>query len=226
MRVLLYIYACIILIYSQNTVYAQSGNVSSFTKINISGKLNVRLEKSDSNYISVKSKEINIKNIKYSIKNNTLNIKTTKLTKKENAEVTIGFKSITSIKISSGAKAYNYGAIESRHLDIIGKLGSDLDLLIKVDTLNIKVSQDAFVRLRGEAKYANIQTSLGGDIMADDLENRIAKVLLTGGSVYVNTSDFLDANVKNGAELKFKTQPKQIKKKTSFNGKISKAEEL
>jgi len=227
-RFLNYIFTCLIIFstYSNYSIAQENNNSLSFNKINVSGKLNVRLEKSNSNYISVKSKEIDIKNIKYHVKNNTLTIRTIKLSNKQKGDVTIGFKNITSINVSSGASLYNYGTITTNYLRITGKLGCEIDLLIKTDTTDIKVTQGAFIRLRGSSNHLNVKTSLSGDLRADELQNKTAIVKLSGGSAFINTSNFLDANVKNGATLKLKKQPQKIKKKTSLNGTISSLDKL
>lgn len=228
MKVLKFFIVCNLFLSFANIGYSQiATNIASFNKIEVFGRINVRLENSSSDSIFIKSPNFDINKVKYSVEDSVLKIKLlSELPKSNKVNVTIQFKELALLKIGAGAIIYNRGTIESKFLTISAKSGCELDLSIDVDTLDVKVTEKAFVRLTGDNNYMTLKTSTKGDFRSADLTNKTTIAILNGGSAEINVTDYLDATVRNGASLKYVKQPKKIIKKEKLGGKIEILEKL
>ena len=219
---------CSLLLSFTEVTYSQiATKINSFNKIEVFGRINVRLEKSDNDSIFIKSGTFDINKIKYSIEDSVLKIKLlSKLPKSNKVNITIQFQEMESLKVGAGVIIYNRGTIESKFLKISAKSGSEVELLVNIDSLDVKVIEKAFVRLTGINNYMVLKTSTKGDFRSTDMTNKITIAKLNGGSAEISVDYFLDATVRNGASLKYVKQPKKIKRKEKLGGKIEILEEF
>ena len=219
---------CLLFFLFNNSIYGQiTTELAPFNKIEVFGKISVRLEKSSSDSICIKGGGLDIDKIKYSVKDSVLSIKLlSEFSKSIKISITVKFQELTSIKVKAGCKIYNRGSIDSDYLYLLVKSGSEADLLINVDSLEVKVNEKAFARLTGSNNYMALKTSTGGDIVSINLSNKITLAKLNGGSAEINVSDYLEATVRNGASLKYIKQPKKIKRKERLGGTIGVVDKL
>ena len=228
MKVFKFFIVCNLFLSFANIGYGQIvTNIASFNKIEVFGRINVRLEKSDNDSIFIKSGAFDINKVKYSVEDSVLMIKLlSELPKSNKVNITIQFQELNSIRVGAGVIIYNRGTIESKYLKISAKSGSEVELLVNVDSLDVKVVEKAFVRLTGINNYMTLKTSTKGDFRSTDLTNKITIATLNGGSAEINVADYLDATVRHGASLKYAKQPTKIKKKEKLGGTIGLLEEL
>ena len=140
--------------------------------------------------------------------------------------ITVKFQQINYLKAGGGTKIYNRGAINSGFFNIEAKSGCELDLLVNIDSAQVKVNKGAFVRLTGESRFLQLKTTTGGDFRSTNMTNKIMVAVLNGGTAEIKCSEYLDAIVRFRASLKFVEQPKKIKRKERFGGTISKLEDF
>jgi len=222
-KVLSVIILLLFAVYSKSQINEKLQN---FSKIEVFGKINLRLEKSDTDSIFIKSGDFDISKVSYEIKDSILKIKLLSgFTSVNKVSITVKFKNILSIEAGGGCKMYNRGSINAETLLIKAKSGSELDLLINTDSVFVKVNKDAFVRLRGKNNYLKLRTATGGDFRSTQMTNNTTIAVLNGGTAEVDITDLLDATVRYGASFKFVKQPKKIKRKTQLGGKIGQLEE-
>lgn len=198
-----------------------------FTQIEVFGKLNVRLEHNPNDSIFIESGSFDISKVKYEIKDSVLSVKLlSEFPPSIKVNVTIQFTQLNSIICGGGTKIYNRGSINSKLLNLKAKSGSEFDLLVNVDSVLVKVSKGAFVRLTGENKYLKVKTNTGGDFRSLNMSNVRTDAILNGGSVEIKTAEYLKAKVWYGATLKYVEKPNKIVKKERFGGKIDKLEDF
>lgn len=201
--------------------------VEKFNQVEIFGKLNVRLEKSESDSLFIQSGNFDVSKVSYTVKDSVLIIKLlSEFPPSIKVNVTVNFQQLGGLKAGGGAKVYNKGSIESDVFNLFAKSGCELDLLVNVDSANIKISKGAFLRLTGENRYLNLKITSGGDFRSTKMTNSEMVAILNGGTAEIQCSKFLDATVRMGATLKFVEQPNKIKRKEKFGGKISKLEDF
>lgn len=204
-----------------------STELNGFNKIEIFGKINVRLEKSTADSLFIRTDSFDIEQINYFIKDSTLKIKLlSEFPPSIKVDVTINFQQINELKVGGGAKVYNRGVIESKYFALSANSGCELDLFVKIDSADVDVTKGAFVRLTGENRYMNLKTTTGGDFRSTKMANSIMNVKQGGGTAEVLCTDELVANVSFGASLKFVEKPKKIVKKEKFGGSVGKLEDF
>ncbi len=221
-KVLSVIILLLFAVYSKSQI---NENLQNFSKIEVFGKINLRLEKSNADSIFIKSGDFDISKVSYNIEDSILKIKLLSgFTSVNKVSITVKFKKLLSIESGGGCKLYNRGSINTVTLLIKAKSGSELDLLINTDSAFVKVNKDAFVRLRGKNNYLNLRTATGGDFRSTQMTNKTTIAVLNGGTAEVDVTDFLDVTARYGASFKFVKQPKRIKRKTQLGGKIGRLE--
>ncbi len=202
-------------------------NLPSFDKVEIFGKLNVRLEKSGSDSILIKSDNYDVDKVKFEVEENTLKIRLLdEFPGAIKVDITVKFKQIISLIVGGGSKVYNYGTIEGPDFNVEGKSGCELDLLVKADSVKVLVNKGAFVRLTGENNYLNLKTNTGGDFRSTKMTNKETVAIMNGGTAEISCTEYLQATVRLGASLKYIEQPRKIEKKVKLKGTIGKLEDF
>jgi hypothetical protein len=221
-RIFLIIVILLFAVYSKSQI---NKKLQGFSKIEVFGKINIRLERSTADSIFIKHGSFDISKVSYKIEDSILKIKLLSgFTSVNKVSITIKFKNLATITGGGGCKIYNKGSINAEVLHITAKSGSELDLLINTDSVFVKVNKDAFVRLRGKNNYLQLKTSTGGDFRSTQMTNSTVVATLNGGTAEVDVADFLDVTVRYGASFKFVKLPHKIKRKKQFGGKIGKLE--
>jgi hypothetical protein len=204
-----------------------STELNGFNKIEIFGKINVRLEKSTADSLFIRTDGFDINQVNYLIEDSILKIKLlSEFPPSIKVDVTINFQQINELKVGGGAKVYNRGVVESEHFALSANSGCELDLFVKIDSANVDVTKGAFVRLTGENRYMNLKTTTGGDFRSTKMANSIMNVKQSGGTAEVSCTDELVAKVSFGASLKFVEKPKKLVKKEKFGGSVGRLEDF
>jgi len=204
-----------------------STDIKGFNKVEIYGNLNVRLEKSEKDSISIRSGNFDVSKVNFSVKDSLLTIKLlSKITSPINVNITVKFQHINALSAGGGANAYNRGVIESKAFELKAKSGCELDLLVNIDSAIVKVSKGAFVRLTGKNRYMYLKTTTGGDFRSVKMTNKKMVAVLNGGTVEILESEYLEVTARYGATLKYNTRPNTIKKKERLGGTVSQLEDF
>lgn len=196
-----------------------------FNNVDIFGKINIRLEQSDRCFITAGHNNTDISNVKFEVNNSLLTVKYYgKVIGNNNINITIGFKSINTIKTAGGCYIYNHGAINSSVITATAASGSNADLLINADTAIITANKGGFIKLSGTAKHVELKTSTGGSYYAQALKNQTTIALMRGGMAEIFASELIDAKITLGATLLYAGTPKTIKKEIKSKGSIQAVE--
>jgi hypothetical protein len=211
-----------------NILYGQiATKIGSFNRIEVFGKINVRLQKSNNDSLFINSGSFDVEKVTYIIENGVLKIKLlSEFPPEIKVDITVDFQQINSLKAGGGTKIYNRGVIDSKKFVIDAKSGCELDLAVDIDSVKVKVNKGAFVRLTGKNRFMQLKTATGGDFRSTNMESKIVVAVLNGGTAEIKCSEHLDATVRYGASLKFVEPPKQIKRKERLGGTIGKLEDF
>lgn len=219
----------IFLIFCVTALNAQiNRSLEAFDKINVFGKINVRIEKSNLDSVVVESSQFDVEKVKCEIVDGELNIRLlSEFPPAIKVNATIYYKdSITVIAAGGGVKLYNKGEINGSNFKIKSGSGSEFDLLINVDTLDVKVSKGAFVRLTGSSKLLNLVTSTGGAFRSTKMDNLQTYAVLNGGTAEIKTAKYLNAKVLLGGSLLYLEEPDKIVRKERLGGTIDKLDDF
>lgn len=222
----LYLFA---LLFSMPTFANQvSKELTDFNKVEVFGKLNVRLEKAAFDSISIQSGNFDVDEVKFEVSDKILRVKLlSEFPPSIKVNVTVFYKdTLTELSVGGGAKLYNKGAVESSQLYVKAGSGSELDLLVTVDSINAVVNKGAFTRLTGSSRILILKTSTGGAFRSTNLDNEITYATLNGGTAEIKSAEYLNVKAFMGATLKYVNKPKKIVSKERLGGKVDKLEDF
>jgi hypothetical protein len=222
-RWLLGLLACIISLHVQSQ---ESVELPQFTSIEIFGRVEVKVNYGNSESIRITGDSVHRNSVKYNVKDNCLNISLlSEFPPEIQIVVEVNCSKLERLSIGGGCKVYNRGAIEAKNIVLKVGGGSELDMLVQLDSANIKVSKGGFARLTGQCRSINLKTSTGGTFRATDLKNTNLNAVMKGGYAVVATSGSVKAKVRFNAILKYKGSPVSLKKDEGSGGSIVPLEE-
>lgn len=188
-------------------------NLDAFNAIKSYGKIEVRLVEADKNYLKINNGNLADLELSYSIKKNTLHVKTTKAVPSgKRVKVEVGFTTLHHVLVGGGVLLYNRDTLDVMNLSIDSKSGSEVDIVVKCDSIACKVNKGAFMRLQGKSRVVSLKTSTGGDYRATELSVNSMYARMNGGSAEVDVVDYLNAKVRMKGRLEYRKAPKKIDK--------------
>ena len=195
---------------------------TSFDHIEVSRGLDVFLTQSERESLTVQADKNLHDIISTEVEGNTLKIYANKnirfaTTKK----VMISFKNISKISASSGSDIYGSGTISAENLILETSSGSDLDLDVKVNTLNCSASSGSDIKIKGTAEQLIAHASSGSDINARNLTTLITEATAsTGADIVVKVTKQLIAKAETGGDIKYSGNPEKVTKSGNVSGSI------
>lgn len=195
-----------------------------FSAIKATEGLNIYITQSDSESISVEADD-NLQDIIITeVVDNVLKIHTKKnIGNCTSKKVLVSFKTISSIKATSGSNVKSTNTIIVKHLDLETSSGSNVDLSINTANLNCKSSSGSNLKLSGQTITLTTEASSGSTIKAENLKAQTSSTKASSGAnITVNTSKELTAKASSGGNINYLGNPKKVTKTDSASGSITK----
>jgi hypothetical protein len=134
------------------------------------------------------------------------------------ANVIIHYKEISSIEVRAGATVDANETIIVKQLFLACKMGAEMELDIKTETLELESSMGSEVKLRGTAEDVKIKSKMGSSVNASSLKSQKVRVSSSMGSeVSVFAEKELDASADFGASITYRGNP-AMKSTSKFLG--------
>ena len=197
-------------------------NLPEFTKIKVFGRMEVSIKYGQPQSVTVKAGKTD--NVTYKVVDGQLQINGEALTRQSNVVVTVGCPKLDAVELGGNAKCFNSGAITTNILHLEAGAGTELDLLIESDSVDLLVARGGFARLNGKARAVKLKTSSGGSYAADEMENSVLYAEMGGGIARTKTNDRIVADLAEKATLIYTVSPK-IETKEGSKGEIKPDEE-
>ncbi|MBR5642948.1 MAG: DUF2807 domain-containing protein [Salinivirgaceae bacterium] len=197
-------------------------NLPEFTKIKVFGRMDVSIKYGQPQSVTVKAGKTD--NVTYKVVDGQLQINGEALTRQSNVVVTVGCPKLDAVELGGNAKCFNSGAITTNILHLEAGAGTELDLLIESDSVDLLVARGGFARLNGKARAVKLKTSSGGSYAADEMENSVLYAEMGGGIARTKTNDRIVADLAEKATLIYTGSPK-IETKEGSKGEIKPDEE-
>ena len=197
-------------------------NLPEFTKIKVFGRMEVSIKYGQPQSVTVKAGKTD--NVTYKVVDGQLQINGEALTRQSNVVVTVGCPKLDAVELGGNAKCFNSGAITTNILHLEAGAGTELDLLIESDSVDLLVARGGFARLNGKARAVKLKTSSGGSYAADEMENSVLYAEMGGGIARTKTNDRIVADLAEKATLIYTGSPK-IETKEGSKGEIKPDEE-
>lgn len=233
MKIFKHLLATLSIILLTTSLQAQSWNqdgktkiedrtVSSFTKVSISGGIDLIIAPGNSKTITVEASENAIDNLITEVKNGELNIYfDKKMRRVKEANVSITVNNLETISASGGSDIESKRKLTFDQLAIYASGGSDVELELDVKDLVCDISGGSDVDLEGSAETLDLHASGGSDFDGFNFKTREAKVSASGGSdSNVYASESIEVSASGASDVNFKGNPKQTKLKSSGSSDI------
>lgn len=197
---------------------------SDFSGIKVSTGIDLYLTQGNSNKIMVEADENLHDIIITEVKDDILKIYVDKSIWRAKAKkVYVTFTKLDMLKATSGSDVYSKNTIISDQISITSTSGADIKISIDASSVATKATSGSSIKITGITKNHTASATSGSSINAYNLESRntIAKAS-SGADINIYASEKLEANASSGGDIDFKGAPKQLRKKTSSGGSVSK----
>jgi Putative auto-transporter adhesin, head GIN domain len=198
-------------------------SVGDFNKVTSFDQIDVRLIKGTENKILLSGNEAD--EVELINKNGELKIRMplAQTMTGENISATVYYIKIDAVEANEGSRISSEDVFEGFNFNIIAKEGAKIDLRLKVDSSNIKISSGAIVKLEGTAKNQDAVINSGGQFEAENLKTTQTTVTVNaGGEAEIFATDFVDAKTRAGGNIIVYGNPKQLNQKNVLGGTIVK----
>lgn len=135
--------------------------------------------------------------------------------------VKVYFKELKNITAESGSYIVSNKKIDANSLKISSNSGSQVNLKLKVTTLEAKVFAGANITLEGSGTTGTLIGTAGGVIDASKLVfNDAIATVNAGGKIEVNASNTVNATTRAGGYVNIYGNPKTVTEKSTAGGTI------
>lgn len=137
------------------------------------------------------------------------------------AKVTVYYKALNEISVSSGAMLSAGNIIKSALLELEGSSGGIMELDVDCEDLSVGVSSGGIVRVSGEAESLKVDVSSGGVMKGENLDcRRVNADASSGGVATFKVEEVLDADASSGGSIRYTGNPEKIRSNSSSSGSI------
>ena len=137
------------------------------------------------------------------------------------AKVTVHYKSINEIGVSSGAMVSAENEIDADKLDLGGSSGGIMELDVDCSELTVDISSGGVLRISGSTRSLDIDVSSGGILKGEELDCENANAdASSGGVATFKVKDMLDADASSGGSIRYIGNPEKIRSNSSSSGSI------
>ena len=210
------------LLFITTLFYAQlAKNVGDFTKVTAFDKIEIILIQSADNKVIVSGNDA--ESVQFVNKNGELKIRMPidKILSGENISVQVFFKKLTAIEANEGSRIASESIIKSVGFDIIAKEGASIEVSIDTKKLNSKISSGAIIDIKGTAKNHESLVNSGGIQNAASLISEQTTITINaGGEAEIYATEYVNAKVRAGGNIRIFGKPKQIDQKIILGGTI------
>ncbi|RLD24589.1 MAG: hypothetical protein DRI71_02140 [Bacteroidetes bacterium] len=218
----------LIAIVSFSTALAQSvetRSLGSFSKISVGEAITLILVPGSKNEAKIKAENIDLEDVETDVNGSRLKIGLSG-SRHRNIDVTITltYKSIEAINVSSAADVVTKGTIKAEFLDISVSSAGDADLDINAKEIDVNVSSAGTLSLSGKCLSQRVEVSSAGEYHGYDLvsEEVYAKAS-SAGSVRVNATKKVDAKASSAGSVKYKGDPAKVYINSNSGGHAGKS---
>ena len=224
MRTLLVILLAISISGSSFAQNSEVRKLDNFSEVSVGEAVNVILVKGNKNEANITSSNIDLDEIETDVSGDRLRIGIEGRHRGSiKVSITLTYKEIDELNISSAADVNTKGAIETESLAINVSSAGDGDLEIDVKELKVEVSSAGDLYLKGKAVSQRVNISSAGDYDGYDLVCETVNLKVSSaGSAEVYAKKEIDANASSGGSVRYKGDPEKVYVNSSSGGSVKK----
>jgi len=201
----------------------ETRSLSNFSEVSVGEAITVILVPGSKNEAVLKVKNIDLDDVLTNVSGSRLKIELKGNNHRNtDVEVTLTYKSIDAISVSSAADVFTRGPIKSASLEISVSSAGDAELDIVAEEVEVDVSSAGDLVLTGVTASQRASVSSAGDYDAYDLKCDEAYVRTSSaGSARVNASKKIDAKASSGGSIRYKGNPDKVYVSSNSGGDVN-----
>ena len=203
----------------------ETRSLSDFSEVSVGEAISVTLIPGSKNEAVVKVRNIDLDDVETDVRGGTLKIELSgNRYRNIDVEITLTYKSIEGIHVSSAADVVTKGPIKSASLDISVSSAGKAELEIVAEKIDVDVSSSGDLELTGKTTSQRVSVSSAGDYYAYDLNCDEAYVRASSaGSAKINATNKIDAKASSAGSVKYKGEPDKVYVNSSSGGDVHKS---
>lgn len=201
----------------------ETRSVQPFDHLRVSGRIEVRLLPSDREEVVLDVKGTEPDDVDIYNKGSVLYIRMTKTLYKSDIYVTVDiyYKNLREIEGLAGATIQGTAPIEAEKIRVNVRSGSIVDLEVAAQALDVTAAEGGEFRVSGTVTQQDVNANTGGVIHAFSLQSTTTYARAgTGGQLYVQAEETLDARASIGGHIEYRGDPKQKSTRSNLGGSI------
>ena len=208
--------------YGQST---ETRTVKSFEEVSAAEAIDVILIPGDEEKVVVEAKGVDLEDVITEVSGGELEIHMSRGNYRNvDVTVTVTYKRIYAIDVSSAASVVTKGMLRSPRLTLEVSSAGDADLEIEVRDLEASVSSAGDIIVSGRAEDSEIRVSSAGDFKGRDLKSNSADVKVSsGGSASVTVQNEINARASSGGSIRYFGDPDKEYTSSSSGGSVRKS---
>jgi hypothetical protein len=206
----------------------QVRQVNSFSAINISAGIDLKLEFGSEEKVVVEGDHKDLNEIITEVKDGTLYIyRKSKFGFNfgfhNNCDVSVTAKSLRGLEASAGSEVKASNQFSGSEIRVNASSGSEITMDLVYDKVNTDSSSGSEIKLKGKTRELNLSVSSGSEIQACELVAGIVHAdASSGGEACVNVTAELHANASSGGDISYEGTPANLDIQKSSGGGVSK----
>lgn len=185
--------------------YVIKKNFGDFNGIEVSSAARVNLHQSDSNYITISSKDSLRKKPKIEVHDGVLAISSP-----VKGSLDVYAKNITSIKVSDAAKIVCKDTLEANNLTVKASDAGTADIWVHAKKIKARADDAGSITFSGFSDSLDVKVSDAGNVNSANLRAGNVKAVSSDGSnISVRADSSIAANSSDGSNIKIVGKPKQ-----------------
>ena len=213
----------LLLLVGQAMLSQTEKQVGSFNKVTAFDKIDVILIQADEEKVVING--AGFEDVEIINKNGELKIRMPllKMLSGDNVTATVYFKNIDAIEANEGSRISFQDTLKATSFDIIAKEAAQINIIINVSRLTVKISSAAVVEAFGKATIQDVILGSGAVYKASKLITTQTIITANAGAeADVFATELVDAKVRAGGTIIIYGNPKQTNKKIIAGGQIKK----
>jgi len=205
-------------------VVKQVREITGFSGLKVATGIDAVISQGDKESLTVEADENLLDYIKTEVVDGKLKIYSDKNIRNAKAKkVTIEFKKLNSIDISSAGNVEGNNTLITDELDIEMSSAGDLTLSLEADKLEISISSAGDAKLSGKVNTFKADLSSAGDLNAYELEAKTGDISVSSaGSAGVFITEEASFQCSSAGSINYKGEPRLKNVSTSSAGSVNK----
>lgn len=204
------------------TLNQETRNVGAFFNIDVEGEFEIVLQEGSNPLIAVETDENLHQYVETVVDGRTLRVRNVEnIEPSEQTRLVITYQSLESIRLGGAAQLSNQSTLKAENLDIRVDGAGVIDLSVEAAELEVRLAGAGLISLRGKVNSQRLLLSGAGNLAAFELESKDCRIELSGyGSAQIFVTDNLEAEISGVGGIRFKGDPRNIRREVSGLGGI------